>query len=187
MTVPLAAGRALVAIALAVLAGGCSLPDQLIHSRVSYRPDPEGYLIGSGSSARAVPTYVIGNPFGIPQEQLANIVSVALDSAYASRDVRFAVREEDGLRKDVSMVVAFDPPPGTPADRMCRAPDRIQSAPSGGSIITSMAFCFGKDPLASIAGRLDRQAGVGDKEFVALLRDMIRRMFQAETGQEIRH
>ena len=187
MTVAPAAGRALIAIALAVLAGGCSLPDQRIYNRVTYRLDSEGYLIGSGSSARAVPTYVVGNPFGIPQPQLANIVGVAMQSAYASRDVRFAVQEEEGLRKDVTMVVAFDPPPGTSAERMCRAPDRIPTAPSAGEIITAMSFCYGRDPMASILGRLDRRAGVGDKEFVVLIRDMTRRLFEAEAGQEIRH
>lgn len=165
-------------LALAILVAGCETPGERIYNLNVYRPDPPSYLF-SGTVSRAVPTYVSGNPFGISPESLANVVGVSLQSAFSSRDVRFAVREEEGLRDDVSMVVAFDAPGGTSPRRVCAAPSRIGSAPSGGAITTLMTLCFGDRPVVSIEGRLDRRAGIGDKEFVSLIRDMARRMMGA--------
>jgi hypothetical protein len=167
------------ALVLAVLAAGCVTQQKRIYNLNTYAPDPPTYLFSGASASRAVPTYVVNNPFGGSPEAVANVVAAALQSAFPTRDVRFAVRPEEGLRDDVAMVVAFDPPGGTSPKQVCRTPGRIGFAPSGTAVRTMMTFCYGARALTSIEGRLDRRAGIGDKEFVALVRDMAKRMFEA--------
>lgn len=168
------------ALVLAILLAGCVSQRERVYNVNTYSPDASTYLFSGASASRAVPTYVIGNPFGASEEVLANVVAAALQSGFPGRDVRFAVRPEDGLRDDVAMIVAFDPPGGTSPKDVCRAPGRVGFAPSGNAVITLMTFCFGSRALASAEGRLDRRAGIGDTDFVLLIRDMARRMLEAK-------
>ncbi|MDP6952236.1 MAG: hypothetical protein QGF53_05690, partial [Alphaproteobacteria bacterium] len=97
-------------------------------------------------------------------------------------DVTFATRRSAGLRDDVFMVVAFDPPVNASAHRLCRNQDRTPSAPAGDSVRTLMTFCFSGAPVVSIESKVARASGAGDKAFVLLLRDMARRMFEANSS-----
>jgi hypothetical protein len=163
--------------ALALVLAACTSAGERIYNLRIYRPDPQGYLFAAGTESRAVATYISGNPFAIAPATLANIVAASLQSAFPGRDVRFAVRRTSDVRSDVAMVVAFDPPTGTSPGRLCASPRRVPSAPSGDTVTTMMAFCFGGQAVVGIEGRLDRRKGAGDAEFVLLLRDMARRMF----------
>ncbi len=163
--------------ALALLLAACVPVGERIYNLNLYGHDPQGYLFAGGTESRSVATYISGNPFGIAPATLANVVAASLQSAFPSRDVRFAVRRSSDVRSDVAMVVAFDSPTGTSAGRLCLSPGRIPSAPSGDTVTTIMAFCHGNRPMVSISGRLDRRKGASDAEFVLLIRDMARRMF----------
>jgi hypothetical protein len=166
--------------ALLLLTTACSVGGERIYNLTTYRTDPGGYLFADNQSANVIPTYISGNPFGGAPETLENVVGAALQSAYSSRDVTFATREVANMRRDMPLVVAFDPPVGTPATSLCRRPGRISWSPAGETVRVQMAFCFGDTPLVSIEGRIPRSSGVSDREFVTLIRDMLRRMF--ETG-----
>jgi hypothetical protein len=172
------ARRRCAAAALALVLAACVPVGERIYHLNIYRPDPQGYLFAAGTESRAVATHISGNPFVIAPATLANVVAASLQSAFPGRDVRFAVRRTSDVRSDVAMVVAFDPPTGTSAGRLCASPGRIPSAASGDTVTTMMAFCHGNQPMVSIEGRLDRRKGAGDAEFVLLLRDMARRMFE---------
>ena len=169
----------------ALLASACALGDKRIYNHKVFRPNATSYLIAGGTDSRAVPTFIVGNPFGIAPATLANVVSSSLQSAFPGRDVTFATRRTTGLRDDVFMVVAFDPPKTASAHRLCRNRGRISSITVGESIRTLMAFCLAGTPLVSIESKVARGSGAGDKTFVLLLRDMARRMFEAKSKNEI--
>lgn len=162
---------------VAVLLAGCAIFDQQIYNRLAYRAHPNNYLFGSGSDRNAVPTHISGNPFGIAPATLANVVAAALESAFPTSDIIFATRGGSGLRRDVAMVVAFDPPDNASPQGLCRMLARTPSRPLGTSVHTMMTFCWSGTPLVSIEATFDRAGGAGDQAFVALLRDMLRRMF----------
>ena len=126
----------------ALLASACALGDKRIYNHKVFRPNATSYLIAGGTDSRAVPTFIVGNPFGIAPATLANVVSSSLQSAFPGRDVTFATRRTTGLRDDVFMVVAFDPPKTASAQRICRSRGRISSITVGESIRTLMAFCL---------------------------------------------
>lgn len=173
--------RATTMALLAALVAGCAFSDQQIYNRLTYRTYPQSYLFGSGSDSRAVPTHISGNPFGIAPATLANVVAAALQSAFPTSDVIFATRRGSGLRHDVDMVVAFDPPDNASPQWLCQMLGRTPSRPLGTSVHTMMTFCWAGTPLVSIEGRFDRAGGAGDQAFVTLLRDMLRRMFDTST------
>jgi len=161
----------------------CAVTSDSIYNLNLYRRDAQSFLISSATNSRNIPVYISGNPFGISPTTLANIVASSVQSAFPNREVGFVVRETDDVRTDVSMRVVFDPPAGTTGIRVCGAPGRIASLPSSEAIRTVAAFCFGNRPLVSIEGKLDRGGGVGDAEFVVLLRDMTRRMFETSANK----
>lgn len=176
---------AAIVVLMSLLAGACALGNQRIYNHQIYRTNAANYLFAAGTNSRAVPTFIAGNPFGIAPATLANVVSSSLQSAFPSGDVTFATRRSAGLRDDVSMVVAFDPPSNASAHRLCRNRDRTPSMPVGDSVRTLIAFCFANVPVVSIESKVTRGSGAGDKAFVLLLRDMTRRLFEANSSNVI--
>ena len=170
-----AALRLCAAAALTVAAGACG-GDRITDVK-RYREDPMGYLVGAGTGSRTVATVVAGNPFGTSPETLASVVAAALHSAFPTADVRFAVRPEPGVRDDVSLIVAFGPPAWVGPKTLCARGGRVPTAAHAAEVPTVMAFCRSDRAAAGVRGRFSRSAGLGDRDFVSLLRDMARRMF----------
>lgn len=181
MSAAIALRTATVAL-LAALVAGCAFSDQQIYNARVYRPNPESYLFGGATKSRAIPTHIAGNPFGIAPATLANVVAAALQSTFPTSDLIFATRGGSGLRRDVDMVVAFDPPVNASPLALCRMLGRTPSRPLGTSVHTMMTFCLAGTPLAAIEGTFDRADGAGDQAFVTMLRDMLRRMFSRSKG-----
>ena len=138
-----------------------------------------GYLYADGQTGSNIATHISGNPFGVAPEPLANIVGAGLQSAFANTTVTFVTRPTENVRRNMTMVVAFDAPIGTKSASLCRAPGRTPWAPSSKAVRAMMAFCFGDTPLVSIEGQIPRSGGAGDRDFVMLIRDMALRMFEA--------
>lgn len=166
-------------LVLVLAMAGCGVTSDRIYNLNVYRASAQSTLFAGSTASKNVPVFISGNPFGIQQMTLANVIASSLQSAFPNRQVGFVVRDTEDVRSDVSMIVAFDPPPGTTGVLVCGAPNRLTSSPTSEAIRTVMAFCFGDRPLVSVEGKLDRSSGVGDADFVVLLRDMTRRMFEA--------
>ncbi len=167
----------LVAAALALVLAGCSGGDSL-HNVRHYRPDPLGYLVTGGTDSPNVATVVTGNPFGISPATLAATVAAGLQGAFPGGKVRFVTEPETDLRRDVALIVVFDPPTYVgPRDVWARG-GRVPTGGAGARIAVVMAFCHSASALAGITGKLGRDARLGDQEFVRLIRDMARRMFE---------
>ena len=163
-----------------VLVAGCAIGGERIYNLITHRADPSGYLYADAQSSSNIATHISGNPFGVAPETLANIVGAGLQSAFAHTSVTFVTRPTEDVRRNMVMVIAFDPSVGTKSSALCRAPDRTPWAPSIETVRAMMAFCFGDAPLVSIKGRIPSSGGAGDSDFVLLIRDMALRMF--ETG-----
>ena len=162
-----------------LLVAGCAVGGERIYNLITHRSDPSGYLFADGQTGSNIATHISGNPFGVAPETLANIVGAGLQSAFANTSVTFVTRPTENVRRNMIMVVAFDPPVGTKPAVLCRAPGRTPWAPSSKTVRAMMAFCFGTAPLVSIEGRIPRSGGAGDRDFVLLIRDMALRMFEA--------
>lgn len=159
---------------------GCAVGNQRIYNLITHRSDPSGYLFADGQASSNIATYISGNPFGLAPETLANIVGAGLQSAFASTDVTFVTRHTENMRKGMFMAVAFDSPIGIKPAALCQAPGRTPRVAGGDKVRAKMVFCYGGAPLVSIDGHVPRRGGAGDQDFVLLIRDMARRMF--ETG-----
>lgn len=162
-----------------VLVAGCAVGGERIYNLITHRSDPSGYLYADGQTGSNIATHISGNPFGVAPEPLANIVGAGLQSAFANTTVTFVTRPTENVRRNMTMVVAFDAPIGTQSASLCRAPGRTPWAPSSKAVRAMMAFCFGDTPLVSIEGQIPRSGGAGDRDFVMLIRDMALRMFEA--------
>ena len=165
------------AAALMATVAACGTGDRITDVKI-YRQDPMSFLVGAGTENRGVATAVIGNPFGTAPETLAGVVAAALQSSFPAADVRFAVRPEAGVRRDVSMIVAFDPPANVGPNTLCARGGRVPALASGTEVSVVMAFCRSDRAAAGARGRLARGAGPGDRDFVFLIRDMARRIFE---------
>ena len=173
--------RILALAALAGLLAGCALGAR-IQSVQEYRLNAISHLIADGSEHRDVATIVAGNPFGVAPATLAGVVAAGLQGAFPEAEFRFATRPGDTVRRDVSMVVAFDPPPWAGPKDLCAAAGRVPAGAAGADIRVVAAFCHGPGAIVGIEGEVARGEGVGDPAFVGLIRDMARRMFEPRGG-----
>lgn len=171
-----AALRLCAAAALATAAGACT--GDSITDVKRYREDPMSYLVGAATDSRIVATVVAGNPFGTSPDTLASVVAAALHGAFPAADVRFAIRPEPGVRDDVSLVVAFGAPAWVGPKTLCARGGRVPAVADAAEVPVVMAFCRSDRAAAGARGRISRGAGLGDREFVSLIRDMARRMFE---------
>lgn len=163
------------AAALTAAAGACG-GDRITDVK-RYREDPMSFLVGAATDSRTVATVVAGNPFGTSPDTLASVVAAALHSAFPTADVRFAIRPEPGVRDDISLVVAFGSPAWVGPKTLCARGGRVPTAADAAEVPVVMAFCRSNRAAAGARGRISRGAGLGDRDFVSLLRDMARRMF----------
>ena len=128
-----------------VLVAGCAIGGERIYNLITHRADPSGYLYADAQSSSNIATHISGNPFGVAPETLANIVGAGLQSAFAHTSVTFVTRPTEDVRRNMVMVIAFDPSVGTKSSAR-RAPDRTPWAPSIETVRAMMAFCFGDAP-----------------------------------------
>lgn len=162
------------ALALAL----CACSADRLSEVYDYRGDAQGYLFAAGTETRNVATVVTGNPFGVDPVRLARSVASVIQGAVASRDVVFVIDASLEVRRDVSLVVAFDAPPAATPAAICARGGRVPTAPAAREIDITMAFCHGSAAVAGARGRVARGAGAADASYAGILREMTRRIFE---------
>ncbi len=113
-------------------------------------------------------TVVRGNPFGMDEVRLENLVTKAMAQGVSGLDVNFTSYPDQAAAPEPHLVVVLDPTREPPAAAACRAPDAIGTRPASEMLSVFAVFCQGDQPL-DVAHEEDRVAGPTDRTFQRLL------------------
>jgi hypothetical protein len=105
---------------------------------------------------------VRGNPFGMDEVRLDNLVTRAMAQGVSGLNVSFTTYPDQAAAPEPHLVVILNPTREPPTTAACRAPDTVASSPASGTVSVFAIFCQGDEPLdsareeASVAGPTDR-------------------------------
>ena len=111
---------------------------------------------------------VRGNPFGMDEARLENLVTRAMGQGVSGLDVSFTPHPDQAATPEPHLVVVLNPTREPPAAAACRAPETIATAPATEPLSVFAVFCQGDQPL-NAAHEEDRVAGPTDRKFERLL------------------
>ncbi len=169
----IAATAVLGAALTACAAGGIIVQPPIIGSY-----DPE--MLGYAASRGALLTQVVGNPFGLPQQEVeAAVVSSMVGARFGPR-VRFSTRVSAAQASPYRVVVLLNPAPGAQVGRLCG--DSTQpTAQSTGAVSDKLramaAFCSDDTVVTSVTGSVFGVRGPKDPAFRGLIRGMVGELF----------
>ncbi len=185
----IAATAALGAALTACAAGGIIVQPPNIGSY-----DPE--MLGYAASRGALLTQVLGNPFGLPRQEVEAAVIDSMAGGRVGSRVRFSTRVSAAQASPYRVVVLFNPAPGVQAARLCAdsaqptaqptAQPAAQPAaqptaqPTGGvsdKLRAMAAFCSNDVVVTSVAGSAAGVLGPNDPAFRSLIRGMVGELF----------
>ena len=163
-----------IAALTALLAGTAAVPAHAFtrHEQMWSSYDPTE--INGAHGGRQLPTLVTGNPFGVPQEQLAEAVVGAMRGSRSGRPTDPAVATTAPLR----VLMMFNAATLT-GDRLCdrgqplAVGDAGPRAPVGsarGELVAT--YCRGDRPMTQVTASLDGVGGPDDPRF----RDFIKQV-----------
>jgi hypothetical protein len=166
-----------VAVALVVgLAGlvGCAGQSRIYNSMISsaYRP----YLYGYGAGRRDLTTIIVGNPFGMDQEQLdARLVAMLNKSPTFLQPTNFTTTPGPSARREFQAVILLNRAIVLP-NQACRAPEQVPAAELGSTTRLTAIFCRG-GYLSAVTGELQDVTGIDDPRLEQLTRQMVPLLF----------
>jgi hypothetical protein len=154
------------AAALAIHAGALA-PAQAFtrHEQMWSSYDPSE--INGAHGGRKLPTLVLGNPFGGPQEAVVDAVAEAMSGG---RPTDQAVAARAPLR----VLMLFNATTRT-GPRICdrsQKPPVADTGPQGGAVDLVATYCRGDAPQTQVLAHLDGLSGANDPRF----RDMIKQV-----------
>ncbi len=132
---------------------GCSNDFVVVHNSESSHFDPSylSYAAGEG----AIYTEILGNPFGVPQDQLEAIVTDVMYGAHFGPVVPFVTTKPEDYKSPYRVVMLFNPALGVNAHRLCESSDQ----PATGSrdrVRVLAVFCSSRyresSAVASVGG-----------------------------------
>lgn len=166
------ATRRLAATATLLLLAGCGGGGTVLYEPMRTAavgvPAEFAYAVRSG----AMPTQILGNPFGVPQARLDAAVLAAMKDASRSPPVTFvadAGARPDGLYK---VVVVFGAAPPGVNDAVCLDPPQAWPAAAAGPVSVAAAFCRGPQLMSQATGVAAGPVAVDDAAFRRLIRDV---------------
>jgi hypothetical protein len=164
---------AAVAVGLAMLAG-CAGQSRIYNTMISnaYRP----YLYGYGAGRRDLTTIIVGNPFGIDQEQLDDrLVAMLNESPTFLQPTHFTTTPGPSARPEFQAVILLNRATVLP-NQVCRAPDRAPVADLGATLRLTAVFCRG-GYLSTVTGELQDVAGIDDPRLRTMIGKMVPLLF----------
>jgi hypothetical protein len=111
---------------------------------------------------------VRGNPFGMDQLRLDNLVTRAMAEGVPALDVSFTTYPDQAAAPEPHLVVILNPVNEPPSAAACRAPETVATAPAAGTLLVFALFCQGDQALDAVREE-DRVAGPTDRKFERLL------------------
>ena len=160
---------ALLVATLALL--GCATRDRPPDPRLEARRALE-------QQAEAGPVLAVteGNPFSIPDSQLAGLVNQNMAAGVRGIGVRFTSDRDRAAAPDPRLVVLLNLLGEPDPSAICAAPAQIPTGPTEREVTVTAAFCRGAEPLGVV-----RESGVvasaNDRSFQRLLWRTAARLF----------
>jgi hypothetical protein len=149
---------ALVVPSLAGCAGRQRPPDPRLEARRALEQRAE---------AGAVLAVTEGNPFSIPDGQLASLVNQNMAKGVRGLGVRFT-SDPERAAGDPRLVVLLNPLGDPEPSAICSAPGAIPTDPAGQELEVAAAFCRDGEPLGLVRNRA-AVASANDRSFERLL------------------
>lgn len=149
---------------LAGCAGSESAPDPRLEARRALEQQAE---------AGPVLAVLHGNPFTIPDSQLAGLVSRNMAEGVRGLGVRFTSDPGRAGASDPRLVVVLNP---LAASTICATRSASPTAPAGEELEIAAAFCRGDEPLRLVRTRAP-VASANDRSFQRLLWRTARELF----------
>ena len=143
--------------------------------------DPE--MLGYAASRGALLTQVVGNPFGVPQQEIEAAVASSMTGATFGRHVTFAAKVSPDYASPYRVVFLLGPAPGAQASRLCDDPDQPTAVPVD-RLRALAAFCSTDTVITSIAGSAPKTAVPNDPAFRELIRRMTMDLFPIRDPDE---
>jgi hypothetical protein len=147
------------ALALVGCVGGERPPDPRLEARRALEQQTE---------AGPVLAVVHGNPFTIPDGQLATLVSQNMAEGVRGLGVRFTPDPERAAASDPRLVVVLNPLGAPEPSTICRAPGAIPTGPAGEELQIAALLCRGDEPLGLVRNQA-AVASANDRSFQRLL------------------
>jgi hypothetical protein len=164
-----------IAAAMAVAAvAGCAGESKVYNATISsaYRP----YLYGYGAGRRDLTTVVVGNPFGLDQQQMEERL-LAMFNARPTflQPTHFTTTPGPSARPEFRAVLLFNRVTVLP-NQVCRAPEQVPAADLGSTMRLTATFCRGGF-LSTVTGELENVTDIDDPRFARLIGQMVPLLF----------
>jgi hypothetical protein len=169
----------LLSIAVAVTVGvtalaGCAGNSTIYNSMISsaYRP----YLYGYGAGRRDLTTIVLGNPFGLDQQQMEERLLAKFNARPTLlQPTHFTTTPGPSARPEFKAVLLFNRATVLP-NQVCRAPEQVPVADLGSTMRLTATFCRG-GYLSTVTGELENVTDIDDPRFERLIGQMVPLLF----------
>jgi hypothetical protein len=151
-------------------------------------PNMTNYMNGEfeyASKSGEIRTQVVGNPFGIPQDQVDRAVTAAMYGANRGNPVVFTThptREPDNPYK---VVMAFGLPFGMVNDSVCVEPAGGYPARPQGATLVTAAFCRGETLMTHASATISGPVALDSPAFVSLVRNSTYAMIPRDDRKDI--
>jgi hypothetical protein len=166
---------AAVAAAIGVMAlAGCG-QSTIYNSMISngYRP----YLYGYGAGRRDLTTVVVGNPFGLDQQQMEERLLAKFNARPTLlQPTHFTTTPGPSARPEFKAVLLFNRVTVLP-NAVCRAPDQVPAAELGSTLRLTATFCHYGGYLSTVTGELENVTDIDDPRFDKLIGQMVPLLF----------
>jgi hypothetical protein len=168
--------RAAMAATIGVVAlAGCAGQSTIYNSMISnaYRP----YLYGYGAGRRDLTTVVLGNPFGLDQQQMEERLLAKFNARPTLlQPTHFTTTPGPSARPEFKVVLLFNRAIVLP-NAVCRAPDRVPVADLGPTMRLTATFCHYGGYLSTVTGELENVTDIDDPRFEKLIGHMVPLLF----------
>jgi hypothetical protein len=163
-----------VGLGLAALAG-CAGQSTIYNSMISsgYRP----YLYGYGAGRRDLTTIVLGNPFGIDEQQMTDRLLAKFNARPTLlQPTHFTTTPGPSARAEFKAVMLFNRAIVLP-NAVCRAPDQVPVAELGPTMRLTVIFCHYAGYLSAVTGELENVTDIDDPRLETLIGQIVPLLF----------
>jgi hypothetical protein len=174
----------LVSVALAAMLGaialaGCAGQSTIYNSMTStaYRSYIYGQGYGFDLSTRDLNTIVLGNPFDLDQQQMAERLLAKFNArATLPQPTRFTTTPGPSARPEFKFVLLFNRAVVLP-NAVCRAPEQVPVAELGSTTRLTATFCHYASYLTTVTGELENLTDIDDPSLDRLIGQMAPLLF----------
>ena len=122
----------------------------------------------SGVGHGGLRTEVVGNPFGVPQNELERAVTGAMKGANFGPPLNFVPPDQAAEGSPYKVVVLFSPAPNAKPEQLCRDGQQDQLQQPGRTRVMT-AFCSSGDRVSSTVGQVAQIDSPADPAFRTLM------------------